>query len=375
MSNLRDRLKKISAERKPETEKSVPQRAQCAFRTRIVDTPPSMRLDSGTLQLLGGDAFRDCTLNPEDWIFIDTETTGLSRGVGTIAFEIGIGQIVGRQMKITQLWMRDYDQEEDMLWRLCSLFEGKKAIVSFNGKSYDLPLLLSRCTLNRIRAPWTSLPHLDLLHPARRLYKLRLNQCSLSHLEETVLDIHRSGDIPGSEIPTIWAEYLKTHNEQLLMDVFDHNLQDVQSMAYLLRKLYDAHQRPVEQSHAEDLFSIGRIYDHAQRFDVAKQCYERCCTINAASSRILAGKALTRIYRREHLHSELIQHLEQMIATGSGGIFPYVELAKLYEHRLGDPTRALYYTDLALGRTMNPNELQELTHRRIRLASKCKRKA
>lgn len=371
MSNLRERLKKISAEKKAEAAPVVQQCPKCAFRTRIVDAP-SMRFEGGILALLGGEDFADRTLRPEDWIFLDTEATGLSRGVGTVAFEVGVGEIVGRQMKITQLWMRDYDQEEDMLERLCALCEGKKAIVSFNGRSYDLPLLESRCTLNRIHAPFGRMAHLDLLHPARRLYKLRLKQCSLTHLEETVLDLHREGDIPGSEIPALWAQYLKTRDEALLTDVFDHNLQDVQSMAYLLRRIYDAHSEPERQPHMEDLFSVGRVYDRAGRYDVAEKCYTQ---VAAGVCRAPAGKALARIYRRGGRTDEAIALMENMIAAGSGGIFPYVELAKLYEHRLGAPERALYYTDLALGRTMDPEEIRELTHRRTRLAQKCRRKA
>ena len=148
------------------------------------------------MRLLIGEEFTDQQLKPEDCIFLDTETTGLSRGVGTIAFEIGVGEIYGDQMKITQLWMRDYDEEEDMLLRLNELFNGKKAIISFNGKSYDVPLLISRFTLNRIHITWRELPQIDLLYPARRLYKLRLKQCNLGHLEETVLNMHREGDIP-----------------------------------------------------------------------------------------------------------------------------------------------------------------------------------
>lgn len=371
MSNLRERLKKISAEKRSESDPVVQQRPKCAFRTRIVDGP-SMSFEGSTLALLGGDAFAELSLRPEDWIFIDTETTGLSRGVGTIAFEVGVGEIVGRQMKITQLWMRDYDQEEDMLQRLCALCEGKRAMVSFNGRSYDLPLLESRCTLNRIRAPFERFAHLDLLYPARRLYKLRLKQCSLTHLEEAVLDLHRKGDIPGSEIPALWAQYIRTREESLLLGVFDHNLQDVQTMAYLLQRIYDAHSEPQGQLHMEDLFSVGRVYDRAGRHDVAEKCYAQ---IAAGVCRAPAGKALARIYRRGDRTEEAIRLLESMIAEDSEAIFPYVELAKLYEHRLGTPERALYYTDLALGRTMDSEEIEELMHRRIRLVKKCRRKA
>ena len=236
MSNLRDRLKKISADKRTESPKPDPTCPKCAMRVRFVDAP-KLSLEPEVMRLLVGEDFSLLHLKPEECIFLDTETTGLSRGVGTVAFEVGVGEIMGSQMKITQMWMRDYDEEEDMLLRLNDLFGGKKAIVSFNGKSYDVPLLLSRFTLNRIHVFWRDLPQIDLLYPARRLYKLRLKQCNLGHLEELVLGLHRQDDIPGSEIPALWAEYLKTRQEDMLLRVFDHNLQDVHSMAYLLQKL------------------------------------------------------------------------------------------------------------------------------------------
>lgn len=371
MSNLRDRLKRISSEKKNAPSAAPMLRSKCAMRISFADIPP-LEFAPGILQLLIGEDLSSLQLSPKDCIFIDTETTGLSRGVGTIAFEIGVGEIYGTQMKITQMWMRDYDQEEDMLLRLNELFAGKKAIISFNGKSYDIPLLLSRFTLNRIHAWWQTLPQIDLLYPARRLYKLRLKQCNLGHLEETVLGVHREGDIPGAEIPALWAEFLKTKQEDMLQRVFDHNLQDVQSMACLYKKLYDAHRTPEQQIHMEDVFSLGKVYDKAGRYDIAERCY---VTVEAGACRTLAGKALTRIYRKEHRTADAVRLLEDMILSGSGGIFPYVELAKLYEHRLKEPRKALYYTELALSSTMDAQQIEELTHRRIRLAAKCTRKA
>ena len=341
------------------------------MRVRFMDAP-KLSLEPDIMRLVIGEEFSELTIKPEECIFIDTETTGLSRGVGTVAFEVGVGEIMGSQIKITQMWMRDYDEEEDMLLRLNDLFAGKKAIVSFNGKSYDVPLLLSRFTLNRIHVSWRDLPQIDLLYPARRLYKLRLKQCNLGHLEEIVLGTHREGDIPGSEIPALWAEYLKTRQEDLLLRVFDHNLQDVQSMTYLFQKLYYAHKEPDDQLHMEDVFSLGKVYDKAGRYDVAERCY---VSVEAGSCRTMAGKALTRIYRKEHRTQDAVKLLENMIASGSGVIFPYIELAKLYEHRLKEPKKALYYTDLALSRTMDAQQINELTHRRKRLADKCIRKA
>lgn len=371
MSNLRDRLKKISAQRaeQPAMEPTPP--PTCARCVHELDAP-ELVLDPKVLVLMGGEAFEELLLRPEELIFVDTETTGLSGGVGTVAFEVGVGEIIGQRMRITQLWMRDYNEEEDLLGQLDALFAGKKAIVSFNGKSFDLPLLVSRCTLYRLRAPWRDLPHLDLLHPARRLYKLRLKACNLGHLEETVLDIHRTDDIPGNLVPGIWAEYLRTRREELLTGIFDHNLQDVHTLALLLRRLCDAHAHPAEQMHMEDVFSIGKVLDRAGQTDLAEQCYAR---ISVGSCRVPAGQALHRLYRRASRIQDAQHLLEQMALQGGAGIYPYVELAKLYEHRLHDVTRALYYTDLALAQATAPEEIQSLTRRRARLAQRRQRKA
>ncbi len=204
MSNLRDRLKKIAAERKDAPQAAPAPRAVCAQIVREAEIPP-LRLSANALALMGGEAFAGLRLAPEDLLFLDTETTGLSGGVGTIAFEVGVGEVLGERMRITQLYLRDYDEEEDLLRRLLPLFAGKRAVVTFNGKSFDLPLLTSRCTLYRLRAPWQEMAHLDLVHPARRLYKLRLRSCTLGDLEEKILGAPRAGDIPGREVPALWA--------------------------------------------------------------------------------------------------------------------------------------------------------------------------
>ena len=128
----------------------------------------------------------DCWI-AERLLFLDTETTGLSGGAGTVAFEIGVGWIEPRGMVIRQYVMRNYAQEADILREIAALAAKADTLVTFNGKSFDLPLLESRMVMNRIRAHITDMPHLDLLHAARRVYKLRLGRCSLTALEEAVL--------------------------------------------------------------------------------------------------------------------------------------------------------------------------------------------
>lgn len=371
MSNLRDRLKKIASERKEAPAAAPAPPAACAKLVQDVAIP-TLRLSDNALELMGGAAFAGLHLRPEELLFLDTETTGLSGGVGTIAFEVGVGEAQGESMRITQFYLRDYDEEEDLLRHLLPMFAGKRAVVTFNGKSFDLPLLTSRCTLYRLRAPWQDLAHLDLVHPARRLYKLRLRTCSLGDLEEKILGTPRRDDIPGREVPAMWAQFLRTREEGPLRRVFAHNLQDVRAMALLLNALVKAHDEPEGQMYFPDLYAVGRIYDRAGRAEVAERCYAK---VVAGNCRVRAGQALHRLYRRQGRTQDALHLMEEMAASGAGGTFPYVEMAKLYEHRLKDPARALRYADLALALSRDEAERNALLQRRARLQRRLHRLA
>ena len=130
-------------------------------------------------------------------MFLDTETTGLAGGTGTCAFLIGLGAVEGSQFVVRQLFLRDYPEEKAMLSALADALKTHEGLVTFNGKTFDIPLLETRYALARMKSPFTRLHHLDLLHPARRLWKLRLENCRLGHLESEVLGVHREGDVEG----------------------------------------------------------------------------------------------------------------------------------------------------------------------------------
>src|SRR5579859_3798690 len=165
-------------------------------------------------------------------MFLDTETTGLAGGTGTCAFLIGVGAVEGSQFVVRQYFLRDYPEEKAML-ALADALENYEGLVTFNGKTFDIPLLETRYALARMESPFARLLHLDLLHPARRLWKLRLESCALGHLETEVLGIHRQGDVDGSEIPGIYFDYLRTGDSRGLQPVFYHNALDIISLAAL----------------------------------------------------------------------------------------------------------------------------------------------
>lgn len=283
-------------------------------------------------------------------VFLDTETTGLNGGVGTVAFEIGIGFITQHVMVIRQYVMRDYGEEGPMLEEIASLLRQFETVVTFNGKSFDLPLLQSRMVMNRIRLLLDQMPHLDLLHAARRVYKLRLKRCNLSALESAVLGWQRRDDLPGSQVPQRYFDYIKTKEFALLEDVLRHNLDDVKSLAVLTAHLCSAYRAPESLLHAEDVLSVGKMFLRSGRTQKGRKCLK---ILGHSSLSSKAHMVLASSYKRERNWEETINTCHQMIAGGEGGIWPYIELAKYYEHIEKDLKRALSYADGALCLSLN----------------------
>ena len=283
-------------------------------------------------------------------LFLDTETTGLSGGAGTVAFEIGIGFIDQRGMVIRQYVMRDYGEEGPMLAEIASLFPRFDTVVSFNGKTFDLPLLESRMVMHRIRLPVTQMPQLDLLHAARRVYKLRLKRCNLSTLEEAVLGHRRHDDLPGAQVPQRYFDYIRTKEFSLLEDVLRHNFDDVKSLAQLTGHLCAVFRQPESLVHAQDLFGVGKTLMRSGRTQRARACFK------ILGHSTLSGQAhmhLATSYKKEKEWTQAVNTWQSMIAQGVGGISPYVELAKYYEHIARDNNRALRYANGALACLLN----------------------
>ncbi len=375
MSLLRDKLKAIAQKRSeagPVQGQVQQTRPVCAQIETEFTLAPLQLCREGLELLCAGGEFSGPYRGPEGLAFVDVESTGLSRGAGTVAFEIGVGRIRGDTMCITQLWMRDYDEEEDMLSRLPALLDGATALVSFNGKSFDIPMLESRMVMNRLSPRCLHIDQIDLLHPARRMYKLRLSSCTLTNLEERVLGHVRRDDIPGSEIPGLWRQFLQDKNEEPLKKVFEHNARDVYSMALLLQALHDGHVSPLTLAEPKDVYSVGRVLEKAGRVELAESCY---LYVDAGALKGLSGQALNRMYRRQGRGQEQLSLLEKMASDGAVSAFAHVELAKLYEHRLGDQQKALFHTEQAMLACTDEFEMQALRKRRTRLKDRLNRLA
>ena len=268
-------------------------------------------------------------------LYLDTETTGLSTGTGTLAFLVGIGYYEdSSQYVVEQYLMEDYDQEPDLLSRLLTTLKRFDTLVTYNGKSFDVPLLEVRYVMNRLHSQLRQMTQLDLLHAARRLYKRRIGSCTLGNMERTLLGIERPDDIPGAEIPECFFAYVKDHDPKRMNIVLKHNRQDILSMPLLLGRMLHTLQCRASE-YPEDDYSCGRLFLRSHQWDWAEACLRR-----ASSSLPEARWELAAYYKRQRRWDEAEALWLSMVEASEGGTGPYHELAKYYEHVLRQPVRA-----------------------------------
>ena len=287
-------------------------------------------------------------------VFLDTETTGLAGGTGTCAFLIGVGNVEGMKFVVQQFFLRDYPEEKALLEALAETLRTCEGIVTFNGKTFDVPLLETRYALARMKSPLDRLVHFDALHPARRLWKLRLESCKLTDLENAILGINREGDVPGAEIPAIYFDYLRTGDARGLQPVFYHNALDVVSLAALTVELAHA----LGEGGAEalesplDLFSLSRILGTAgskeKSIDTCRQALAGGLPQQVES---LALKELAAEFKRQRQHESAVElWLELSRREPPLAVEALEELAIHSEHHLRDLQQALDFTLAALAR-------------------------
>lgn len=184
-------------------------------------------------------ARRDGHVHAHDLLFFDTETTGLAGGTGTRAFMIGAADWFDGALRIRQLMIANMAAESAMLRTFASWLAPSTVLASYNGRSYDAPLLRTRYRLARLKDPLHGLDHLDLLHPSRRRWRGRWENCRLATIEREALRIVRDDDLPGSQAPAAWLAYLRGGDAVNLRRVAEHNRQDVATLAQLLVRLCD----------------------------------------------------------------------------------------------------------------------------------------
>lgn len=319
--------------------------------------------------------------DPTRCLFLDTETTGLSGGAGTVAFLVGVGFIRDGTFVIEQFLMRDYADEPELIDRLANRMDAFDCVCTFNGKTFDMPLLEARFTMCRMRHRWRTLENLDLLHPAWRTWKLRLGSCRLSRIEELILGTGRVDDLPGSEVPERYFQFLKTGDMTLLEDIVRHNRQDIATLATLLVKLCQIYDAPEKLTERKDLFSVGKALERQGELQPARELYRVSAipapkgTLASLTGEEIAGIANWRIYQIERKNGSvegMRAVLEQMLARNQMPCQVRVELAKLEEHREKNYARALCHAQKAR-EICTEDDVEALDRRIARLKRKLER--
>jgi len=252
------------------------------------------------------------SFDPGHAAFIDIETTGLARGAGTYAFLIGLGFFVRQGFLVRQYFMPDYADEDLLLDLVARDLADKAGLISFNGRSFDWPIIETRYVLARREPPCRDTPHLDLLLFSRRLWRRVLPSCALSSLERSVLGIDRDDtDVPSYLIPQVYQDYVRRGLTRPLAGVFYHNEMDLLSMVALAAWVARVVSSPFGQEHASlcDHLALGRLYESGGR----------------------SGSFLLKRLRR---YDEAMEVWRRQV--GGTEVYPYVELAKQLEHRLHD---------------------------------------
>ena len=276
--------------------------------------------------------------------------------------------------------MRDPAEEPALLAGLARFLAPAEALVTFNGKAFDAPLLTTRYTIHRIPVPYKNYAHLDLLPLARRLWRDRLESRALKFLEEHILGLKRSSDeVPGYEIPWLYFDYLRTRDARPLGGVFYHNAMDVVAMAALLAHVNEMIMQPYEGrvEHGLDFIALGKLFEDLGHWDEAARLFEHGLQFEITESDFgLAVKRLSILQKRRGDFEEAIRLWEK--AAAEGHIYAHIEMAKYYEHKRRDVKSAIQWTRSALEHVehddlpayVRKHWLDEITHRLERLERK-----
>jgi uncharacterized protein YprB with RNaseH-like and TPR domain len=279
--------------------------------------------------------------SPLRWLFLDTETTGLAGGSGTYAFLIGAGSIGDDGFRVRQFFMRDYSEEASVLHSLAEYISRFDVLITYNGRSYDQPLLETRYTMCRARHPFGRLEHLDLLYGARRLFRLRLENCRLVNLENQILGFEREGDVPGEMIPYTYFEYLRTRRANRLPAIFQHNVLDIVSLACLTGLIpgffQDAFRDPgsVRARHGIDLLGLARWLQISGRIEEASQLLSRAIDMGLPDQHLFAALHTRGVLEKKRglIHAALATFTDLSLSPNPFRVRAYEELARHYEHR------------------------------------------
>ena len=222
-------------------------------------------------------------------LFVDLETTGIAGGAGTYAFLVGCAWFSGGTFRIRQFFLSSFAAERALLEAVADVAATAGTVVSYNGKSFDLPLIETRFALHRLTTPFAGMPHVDMLHPARRLWSGADAPCRLSTLEESQCEFVREGDVPGYEIPARYFRYVHEGDARPLAAVFEHNRLDLLSLALVTARAAQLLDEGAPAARtAREALGMGRLYERGGMMSDAKSCFARATEIEDGDEELQA---------------------------------------------------------------------------------------
>ncbi len=325
---------------------------------RWFSEPVECAPDLGALRLLAPDA-PDCAADPQQWLFLDTETTGLAGGTGTYAFLVGIAWWDAGGLEVEQFFMREHSEEHSLLVALAERMAERRVLVTFNGKSFDWPLLETRYRMTRtIKLPAPK-AHLDFLHPARNLWRPRLGSVRLAELERHVLGWNRGTDVMSELIPSIYFDFLRGGPPEPLVPIFHHNQMDLRGLAGLSNRVMSLLADPETRGNdALELFGVSRLCERRGDTTRAKRLYAQTLTAELpAETGRAARRSLARLAKRGGDISLARELWEALLENSREGYEAYEQLAIYYEHHAREPHRAAVIVRKALAELRRANRL------------------
>jgi len=338
--------------------------------------------------LSAGDSKSDRADGQRGIVCVDLETTGLRGGAGTVGFIVGLGWFEAGAFVTCQYFLSRLPDERCFLASVAEALRHAHTIVTFNGKSFDAPVIETRYAFHRLPSPLEGLRHVDLLHPGRHIWAG--DESRLISLERDVLGLSRVGDVPGAEIPGRFVGYLQSGDARPLAPVFEHNRLDLVSLGVLTglacRLVRDGAEATANASQA---LGLGRVYEKVGAYESAVACYQRAALPPvperadmrpAGSARVhmeARARALGRLaslYRRQRHYSDAADAWDRLLTLPQ---VPdrlrreaSVALAVHHEHRLRDPRQAQWFARHALEAESQPARRLVVQHRLTRLRRK-----
>jgi uncharacterized protein YprB with RNaseH-like and TPR domain len=340
------------------------------FSEAIGFAAPEGEVNASALRLLAPDADTEVS-DPRQWLFLDTETTGLMGGTGTYPFLVGIAWWDAGGLEVEQFFMREHSEEHALLVTLAERMAERRVLVTFNGKSFDWPLLETRYRMTRKLAPPVPRAHLDFLHPARNLWRIRLGSVRLAELEKHVLGWDRGADLISAMIPQFYFDYLRGGSPEPLVQIFLHNQMDLRGLAGLASRILSILAQPdADGQDGLELFGVSRICERRGDTERARKHYAESIEAELPPETDRAARrSLARLAKRERDYPLALELWNSILGNSREGFEAYEQLAIYYEHESGETARAAVLVRAALAelrKTSRVGLLSAALHRQYR---------